>query len=105
MGTSSGSYHLICVTLHASLGKFRLVTIAWYAWLGIIGLLCIWLGVSGIGSLARDLSVCHSRAATRGHKPLRTRLDVIHHTGASNGYTILLKRKEHLSIGLEGLKS
>ena len=55
MGTSSGSYHLICVMLHLSLSNFRLVTMAWYAWLVIIGFLCRWLGVSGTGSLARDL--------------------------------------------------
>ena len=50
MGTSSGSYHLICVTLHLSIGKFRLVTMAWYAWLVII--VCF---VNGSGSLALDL--------------------------------------------------
>ena len=50
------------VTLHLSLGKFRLVTMAWYAWLVIIVFfvngsgslaLDLWIGIFGLGQLGR----------------------------------------------------
>ena len=46
--------------------------------------------------LFMNSSVCHSRAAARGHKPLRTLFDVSQFTGASNGPTISLRRQTHL---------